>query len=54
MTSQMTSTSYSDLISENIKWLLENTNDSLERQHIIAILESSEEEYRTKGTVNGK
>ncbi len=41
MSTQMNKESYSRLIKENISWLLKNTEDSLERRHIIDILNNS-------------
>lgn len=38
---QMNKESYTRLVKENISWLLDNTDDSLERRHIIDILNNS-------------
>jgi hypothetical protein len=40
---------YEKLILEDKEWLISNTADTLERQHIIAVLDSSTKEYRDRG-----
>ena len=40
---------YEELVNEDIKWLEENTEGSLERGHIFQILKSSVREYRERG-----
>ena len=46
MSGKLTESAYQSLIDGNINWLIENTSDCLERQHIIAVLmHSVESEY---------
>src|SRR5690606_32398770 len=45
MTSPMLPHYYEKIVREDIDWLVSNTRDSLERQHIIAILEKSIKDY---------
>lgn len=41
--------SYEELVNEDIQWLLDNTKDTLERRHILLILENSKDlEYQEK------
>jgi len=40
---------YKDLVDEDIEWLLANTKRSLERDHILAILNKSVNDYRDFG-----
>lgn len=40
---------YEKLLEENKQWLLANSPDSLEREHIIAVMEASAREYRNRG-----
>ena len=42
---RMNQQAYEKLIKEDIGWLLQNTNDTLERQHIIQILKNSIDIY---------
>lgn len=45
MTQILTKFAYKKLIDENIEWLLENTEDTLERVHILLVLEASIDMY---------
>ena len=40
---------YDQLVDEDIEWLKTNAPDSLERDHILAVLEFSKREYRLRG-----
>lgn len=40
---------YERLIDEDIEWLKANAPDSLERDHILAVLDFSKREYRARG-----
>jgi len=40
---------YEKLLEEDKQWLLANSPDSLERQHIILVMEASAREYRSRG-----
>lgn len=40
---------YDQLVDEDIEWLKANAPDSLERDHILAVLEFSKREYRLRG-----
>lgn len=40
---------YDRLVDEDIEWLLQNTPDSLERDHIITALQFGKREYRLRG-----
>ena len=40
---------YDQLVDEDIEWLKTNAPDSLERKHILAVLEFSKREYRLRG-----
>lgn len=40
---------YERLVDEDIEWLMANTQDTLERDHILAVLDFSKREYRLRG-----
>lgn len=44
----LNNTTYSDLIRKDIEWLLEKTERSLERDHIIDVLKESERNFNAR------
>ena len=56
MACNLTPAAYEKLLEENKQWLLANSPDSLEREHIIAVMEASAREYRNRclGAINGQ
>jgi len=48
MTTPLTNKAYSELIQEDIDWLLENSPRSLERDHIIQIIKEHEKDITSK------
>ena len=48
MSSQMTPHTYACLVEGNKLWLLANTDDCLERQHIIAMMADMVKQYASK------
>lgn len=40
---------YDKLVDEDIEWLKANAPDTLERDHILAVLDFSKREYRLRG-----
>jgi len=49
MACNLNTAAYEKLLEENKQWLLANSPDSLEREHIIAVMEASAREYRNRG-----
>lgn len=49
MPTLLNNSAYSKLIQEDIDWLLDNTDDSLERRHIISIIKAHEKDIITNG-----
>ena len=47
---KMSPDTFSSLVKENKKWLIENTDDCLERQHIFEIMDDSVKSYARKET----
>lgn len=45
MSMPLTPDTYASLVEENKKWLMDSTNDCLERQHIIAIMDDAVRQY---------
>ena len=50
MSIQINKSAYEKLIKEDIEWLLSNTKDSLERRHIVEVLNYSPERLYTSGS----
>ena len=50
MSIQINKSAYEKLIKEDIEWLLSNTKDSLERRHIVEVLNYSPERLYASGS----